>query len=920
MEIEKRRSKGSFLSFFDWNGKSQKKLFCDNPNLPVFLSSECDVPILSTSATLIVEVSKQGKENMDKMPMSQDKRIKMDDSGANASNIVSRDFNCALSTSSDEGCGTKAPGLVARLMGLDSLPVSTVSELSSTSLCGSNSLGSSHCHEGALHSVADYFPVDSITMPLKPEKSSWGSRESKAQKVVNLSIKRFQAEMLPPKSAKPIPVTHNKLLSPIKNPGYIQPKSAAHTIEAAAKIIEASHQPYMRNRMSSVGSLFVPLRILDLKEKLEAAQYESKLIGLHTTNPVNGKLSEKRNNLYKSTPSEKNSSRHLASKGKSASLAIPSKANVQNRDMPTLNGNRECMKQNEKKSNQLSRSQKKQITDRARVVQQRACTGQNSNELGQNNQKLNSVTTKCKSTSKVNSNKPTRTWSSESSAGSRKKTNKGAVNANIEPKRSSTRVSDTQKEFPVSKKKSISQMKRYIHSDVQNEAKGSDDAVNSYESKSIKCNITTDGNIDQDAFSMKENKDVISFTFTSPLRRNIPESQSSTEQVMGTRNRINVNSYGHIDKLSPKKLSLSPSTLHVIDGDALSALLEKKLQELTSKINPPQCALATEGSSVGLRSSLEDKREQDRSFHPNLLSNKLDSMHDNCCSSSDNFVLNMNHQLQSSEPMEEPSCSSDSESGNGLSCLHKRAVTVFENNFFSESYLDSEDSIYGSTVYSSMQDEEVSDFSPINESLSLETDMKLSEQNSYTEVRGNMAIQQLSVMPNSGNFTRSTRNMELEYIKDILSNAELMVEEFVVCQTDKIIMPNLFDLLENQRNGAENYEEYSKLERKAIFDCVSNCLELRCRQVFVGSCKAWPKWAASVQRKNWLAEELYKEILGFRSMEEEVMVDKLVNKDMSIPWGRWLDFDIEAFEEGLELELDIVTNLINELVFDLLLV
>lgn len=34
MEIQKKRFKGSFLSFFDWNGKSQKKLLCDRPNLP----------------------------------------------------------------------------------------------------------------------------------------------------------------------------------------------------------------------------------------------------------------------------------------------------------------------------------------------------------------------------------------------------------------------------------------------------------------------------------------------------------------------------------------------------------------------------------------------------------------------------------------------------------------------------------------------------------------------------------------------------------------------------------------------------------------------------------------------------------------------------------------------------------------------
>lgn len=34
MEMEKRRSKGSFLSLFDWNAKSRKKLLWNDPNLP----------------------------------------------------------------------------------------------------------------------------------------------------------------------------------------------------------------------------------------------------------------------------------------------------------------------------------------------------------------------------------------------------------------------------------------------------------------------------------------------------------------------------------------------------------------------------------------------------------------------------------------------------------------------------------------------------------------------------------------------------------------------------------------------------------------------------------------------------------------------------------------------------------------------
>lgn len=224
----------------------------------------------------------------------------------------------------------------------------------------------------------------------------------------------------------------------------------------------------------------------------------------------------------------------------------------------------------------------------------------------------------------------------------------------------------------------------------------------------------------------------------------------------------------------------------------------------------------------------------------------------------------------------------------------------------------------GSTVCSFMQDEEVSNFSEINESVSLENEVKCLAQSSTSLTVENMAVKQLSGISNLVDFRRP-RDMALEYVQDILTNAEFISEEFVIGQTNTVIMPNVFDRLENLSNGTENCgEEYSKLERKVLFDYVSEYLELRCRQAFVGCCKEWPGWVTSILRKSWLAEELYKQMLGFRNMEE-VMVDELVSKDMSTAYGKWLDFDVEAFEQGIEVEQDILAYLIDELVSDLFL-
>lgn len=160
-------------------------------------------------------------------------------------------------------------------------------------------------------------------------------------------------------------------------------------------------------------------------------------------------------------------------------------------------------------------------------------------------------------------------------------------------------------------------------------------------------------------------------------------------------------------------------------------------------------------------------------------------------------------------------------------------------------------------------------------------------------------------------------NWELEYMREILCKAELTLEDFASGHTHKFITPNLFDQLENQEPRSErNGEESSKLGRKVLFDYMGEFLDLRCGQLFGGSRKAWAKWATLIERKGWLAEESYNEILSWRSMGE-FMVDELVDKDMSTQYGKWLDFEFEAFEEGVEIENIIITSLVDELVDDL---
>lgn len=125
MGIEKEGSKsggyvGGFFQLFDWTAKSRKKLF----------SSKSDLP----------ERSKQGKRSDGSLPMTRLHLMDDDENGAGSGIRGGSDYSCASSVTDDDGYGARAPGVVARLMGLDSMPTSNSSEPNSTPFFDTQSL------------------------------------------------------------------------------------------------------------------------------------------------------------------------------------------------------------------------------------------------------------------------------------------------------------------------------------------------------------------------------------------------------------------------------------------------------------------------------------------------------------------------------------------------------------------------------------------------------------------------------------------------------------------------------------------------------------------------------------------------------------------------------------------------------------
>ncbi|KAL9252672.1 hypothetical protein AKJ16_DCAP08578 [Drosera capensis] len=167
-----------------------------------------------------------------------------------------------------------------------------------------------------------------------------------------------------------------------------------------------------------------------------------------------------------------------------------------------------------------------------------------------------------------------------------------------------------------------------------------------------------------------------------------------------------------------------------------------------------------------------------------------------------------------------------------------------------------------------------------------------------------------------GNFLTSSTEWKLDYVKNVLGNVELMFKDYTLGRTREVMNPHLFNLLEQRRiTRFKTYGDESKLKRKLMFDCVKQCLDMRCQHRAGGSYNVWAKGVAMVSSKGKLAEEVYREIQGWRNMEDCV-VDELVDGDMSSRY--WHDFRVDRNILGVEIEHHVSDSLIDEVVADVM--
>ncbi|XP_074282348.1 uncharacterized protein LOC141606894 [Silene latifolia] len=943
---------GGFLQLFDWNAKSRKKLFPSKSDLP--------------------EQPKQGKKCEGNLPVTRMHVVEDEEFGGGLSYRCGSEYSYASSFTDDDIYGTKAPGVVARLMGLDSMPTSNIGDSYPNSFSDTQSLQDApyrgrnldfYHDQQVMHSSHQFDKVESARPPRVPIRP----------------IEKFQSEILPPKSAKTIPITHHKLLSPIKRSMFVPSRDAAHVMEAAAKIIEPGPQATPRAKISSPGTSSVPFKVREMREKLKASQrpghinrqvesnaarclreqpninrqvesnaakclreqppninrqvdsnaanclreqpninrqvesnaakclreqpninsqVESNAAKCLREQPnINSQVEsnaakclreQPMNKSWNGTVEANDSSLSVKGKSKSVSLAIQAKVNVQKREGLTSSSRSLASEEpDDAKSTQSFRNQ----TSSSKSSNRKSLTQNNSSVLRTNNQKQN-----CPS----NRDKPVSKTLTASSIGKKSVTedafrDKGAPRTSS--RKSSLHARDGDKGTPYSGSRNVPRKKRSIDGSLNlNKNQVTDNVFAGKHDNPNKSSLSAEKHFTWIEESRRKGMDVVSFTFTAPMTRSLHVAEPLRQLTEKRSDLFNDDRSKTLMNSDITRLS-SPG-FNGIRGDALSVLLEQKLKELASNLGSPHSFVKSDTSVESAHRAV---------FSPGSVESVIGKAREKAAqheleSQSIRRIFN----FQAGEAVEDYCNNTESKQWN---CQLPSPDSILESSTLTESCYSSESLTSCCTEErkpcSSVLATEGVGSSAVQKFRPVGNDMETSDSASSTSFQ---IIAAKDLM--------KATTWELEYVKNILCNLELMFKDYVTGRTREILNPCLFDQMEKRRGGLPMKFNELKLERRVLFDCVGECLDLKCQLFVECGFKTWTKGVMNLRRNERVAQEIYKEIEGWRSLGNS-NVDELVDKDMSSKYGRWLDFEVDEFMLGVEIEGQILDSLVVELVADL---
>lgn len=168
----------------------------------------------------------------------------------------------------------------------------------------------------------------------------------------------------------------------------------------------------------------------------------------------------------------------------------------------------------------------------------------------------------------------------------------------------------------------------------------------------------------------------------------------------------------------------------------------------------------------------------------------------------------------------------------------------------------------------------------------------------------------------------------LTHAKDVMLHAELLFTDLTRRHSDRmkdfIITLFLLDELERAAAttwtdmkfffGSEEAKEGNQL-RRFLFECLLECLDSNYRRYCNFGYQGWMRQSLFLNVDK-LIRDVGGEVRKWACLAG-MAPDEIIDYEMSHALGKWTDFDIEAFENGAELGEDILSNLVEEILIDL---
>ncbi|KNA18472.1 hypothetical protein SOVF_070310 [Spinacia oleracea] len=404
-----------------------------------------------------------------------------------------------------------------------------------------------------------------------------------------------------------------------------------------------------------------------------------------------------------------------------------------------------------------------------------------------------------------------------------------------------------------------------------------------------------------------KNTDVVSFTFSSPVKSTL---RASDEKGAKRRDPVRITNENLQHKLTTEENGVRKSSQNYLrmNGDALGALLEQKLKELSLQAENE----AATGFIPSARTTASILQE---------LISALTVEKPVSCEDGSQGTGSIDSQCES-EVADSASQSgqaklSNKRSSNGFSCTvdHYSPGCVLDASFSNDS-----------CISSSIDDNSVK---PV-----ASTDVDIVDSASSTNWPRGRAVMLVTDLVNHTSAVLQNVNCvhsrltatKLDYFQEIVLNAELLFSNAAVQSSSRILdflVGPFLDELETLviaawKNtiilGIEVRKEDNPL-RRFLFDCLVECLDVKYTRYSDSGFRAWSRLPKSID-----AEVLIK------SFDEEVRkwisfagnaTDTIIEREMSTSLGKWTDFEIETFETGAQISQDIVHNLVDEIVIDL---